>query len=501
MTYSQHAMRDLARAVSLAAALALAGCGGGSGDKNDNGPGPTEPTTPTTPSPTSPTAYVLDSVVLPASAIKAQAAVAPQPLAGATKTTRIVLPALDTTKAERAGVAGTAMQIGTPRNVAATHTVAQTQQALQWQTLADGSQVAAINIESTGAYGLRAGVVVDSLPGSVQLRVYSQEHPNAIVQTAGTQVNALLAQNREAGETGAAANTWWTPDVGTGNATLEVLVPAGTSTSAVRVAIPTVSHVFQNLSLPTEAEQSDVLKLAAGGCNLDASCTNNYQLERNAVARMVFTASDGISYLCTGTLVNNTKQDYVPYFLTANHCVSTQSAASSLQTAWFYRSTSCNSGVPGNAANRNGGAILLYASAATDSSFLKLNDMPPAGVTLAGWDARGTAQSGLAIYGLHHPAGDLLKYSVGAVNGFYNCSANSDQIRCPVGDANSAFYGVVWSEGITEGGSSGSALFSNGRVIGTLLGGSSSCAAPQGLDTYGRFDKAFNSKIWSWLAG
>ena len=54
---------------------------------------------------------------------------------------------------------------------------------------------------------------------------------------------------------------------------------------------------------------------------------------------------------------------------------------------------------------------------------------------------------------------------------------------------------------MTEGGSSGSSLFSDGRVIGTLYGGASSCKAPNATDSYGRFDKVFNSKIWSWLAG
>ena len=34
----------------------------------------------------------------------------------------------------------------------------------------------------------------------------------------------------------------------------------------------------------------------------------------------------------------------VPYFLTANHCVSSQAAASTIQSYWFYRATACDSG-------------------------------------------------------------------------------------------------------------------------------------------------------------
>lgn len=489
MKYPKYAVPGLLWTTGVAAALALAGCGGGSGSDDDNG------------NVTQPTAYVLDSVVLPASAIKS-AAVAPVSLGAAVQTRFVVLPELEAEKTVDSDN-GPAQQIGTQRAVAATSTVGQTQAALQWSTLANGQQVAAINIQSTGAYGLRAGVLVDSLPDGAQLRVYSQEHPNAIVERSGAEVNALLAQNRKAGETGAAANTWWTPDVGAGDTTLEVVLPAGTGADALRISIPVVSHIYQNLSLPTEAELADAAKAdTSASCNLDATCTNNYQTERNAVARMVFTRSDGKSYLCTGTLLNNTKGDFAPYFLTGNHCISTQSSASSMQTSWFYRSSSCNSGVPGaNAALRSAGATLLYATSNTDSALLKLNEMPPVGVTLAGWDARTAGQVGDAVYGLHHPGGNLLKYSVGAVVGYMNCTAGSGtSITCSTGDSNSGFYSVRWSQGTTEGGSSGSSLFRNGRVVGNLYGGGASCLAPNASDYYGRFDKVFSDRIWSWLA-
>jgi len=66
---------------------------------------------------------------------------------------------------------------------------------------------------------------------------------------------------------------------------------------------------------------------------------------------------------------------------------------------------------------------------------------------------------------------------------------------------NHGFYSVGWSQGRTEGGSSGSALFSNGRVMGTLYGGSSRCQAPRGVSYYGRFDKFFSEGASHWLGG
>ncbi|MEG3046974.1 MAG: hypothetical protein RR849_20820, partial [Comamonas sp.] len=154
MKYSKYAVPGLLWTTGVAAALALAGCGGGSDD--DGGV-------------TRPRAYILNSMVLPASAIKS-AVVAPVSLGAAVQTHLVVLPALDTEKAE-ADDTGPALQIGVQRAVAATSTVAQTQSALQWSSLPNGQQAAAINIQSTGAYGLRAGVLVDSLPDGALLRI------------------------------------------------------------------------------------------------------------------------------------------------------------------------------------------------------------------------------------------------------------------------------------------------------------------------------------------
>ncbi|MEG2863493.1 MAG: trypsin-like serine protease [Comamonas sp.] len=453
-----------------------------------------------------PTTYMVDSVVLPESAIKSSNVV-PVPLGARVQTHFVVLPELDVEKTLASDEdRGPALQIGTARAVAATTSVAQTQSALQWTALPSGQQVAAINIQSTGAYGLRAGVLVDSLPDGALLRIYSQEHPDAIVERSGAQINALLAQNKEAGDKDADASTWWTPEVGAGDTTVEVVLPTGVAVDALRISIPSVSHIYQNLSLLTDNEGAGgdpadaAQNKAEGSCHLDPACTDNYQTERNAVARMLFTKGGG-SYVCTGTLLHNTKADFVPYFLTANHCISNQTVASTLQTRWFFRASSCNSGVPSSSGWRSGGATLLYATTTTDSALLKLNEMPPAGVHYAGWEADAPAQKGQGVNGLHHPGGGMLRYSVGSIADYANCQPNGSGYNCGPGNVNHGFYSVGWSQGRTEGGSSGSALFSNGRVMGTLYGGSSRCQAPRGVSYYGRFDKFFSEGASHWLGG
>src|SRR5256885_8407232 len=72
---------------------------------------------------------------------------------------------------------------------------------------------------------------------------------------------------------------------------------------------------------------------------------------------------NGAGYLCTGTLLNDKAASGTPYFITANHCISSQTVASTLETSWFYRTPSCNSRTL-SSANRvlRNGATLLYAT-------------------------------------------------------------------------------------------------------------------------------------------
>ena len=108
--------------------------------------------------------------------------------------------------------------------------------------------------------------------------------------------------------------------------------------------------------------------------------------------------------VCTGTLLNNVAQDWTPYFLTANHCVSTQAVAQTVETYWFYQTTSCNSGFLRNWVHSPPGANLLAAQSSNDFALLRLLNNAPAGAYFSGWTP--AAQStGTSVFGLHHPDG------------------------------------------------------------------------------------------------
>lgn len=471
-------------ALAVVAAI-LAGCGGGNAGTGSVAATPTS----------------MRSWVQPADVVQDVPSVQLrlQDLASLPSATRVALGPLEQVRSATADDAGP-MLIGAARDVPATATSSVTLQHFKWKTSASGGQVGAISFAAEGAKGLRLGVLVKQLPGGAVLRVYSQAKPGEVFQISGQEVLQRIDANVRAGDNGEEAHTWWTPDLATGEeSTLEIELPAGFSTQTLDIAVPRLSHIFVDLQALTEG--ADALQAIgdAQACNLDANCYNDLVSERNAVARMIF-IDGAYSYVCTGTLLNSQGSTGIPYFLTAKHCISTQTVASTLQTDWFYRSSSCNSGaLTGLSTRRTGGATLLYASSTTDTSFMRLNDTPPAGATFAGWDAN-PVEMGAATSSIHHPRGDLLKYTKGSVARLENCTISGVALDCREW-TNGNFYRVGMSLGITEGGSSGSSIFRGGYVVGTLTGGSSTCSAGAGAgsDVYGRFDVAYKTALSQWL--
>jgi VCBS repeat protein len=250
--------------------------------------------------------------------------------------------------------------------------------------------------------------------------------------------------------------------------------------------IPDIAHVFEELHADGNPGAPDTLS-----CEVDASCFSD--VEKNAVGRIVFDRSDG-SFVCTGTALNDRAGDFAPYFLTANHCVSTQTVARTVESYWFYQTTSCNSGVlKSNWVRRGSGADLLVTDQSNDATLLRLIDSVPGGASFSGWDS-GTVTSGTAVFGLHHPDG----YSPPSVNSYLRRSAGNITTTgsaCSASGLTSAFN-VAWSSGTIEGGSSGSGLWttdsqSKNHLVGDLSCGPDpdTCSNPYGI--YGKFSNFF----------
>ncbi|MCY7318064.1 MAG: serine protease [Ramlibacter sp.] len=397
-------------------------------------------------------------------------------------------------------VPGTPVMIGTARQLAASADVQRMRGLLRFRTGAGGDgPTAAVSFTSPGAAGLRLGLLVRELPANARVRGYVQGGETAF-EFSGQEVLSAIQRNRDAGDVSDAGRTWWTPSIDSEEATLEIALPIGASADSLKVAVPQLSHVF------VKAQELDTLMIGqSGSCEVDVSCYPEADQQSRATAKMNF-VDGGYSYTCSGTLLNDSQNSATPYFLTAHHCISTQTEASSLITYWSYRSTFCNARVVSpDVQQLVGGATLLYGSSDTDTSFLRLNSPAPQSASFAGWSAS-PPQFGQPMTGVHHPLGDLQKISLGNLTGFMNCTVSVTRTyTCsPATAATGKYLSAVWSLGTVESGSSGSGLFAaiggSRYLVGQLKGGSASCYAPSGMNGYGRFDVAYNAALHRWLS-
>lgn len=356
----------------------------------------------------------------------------------------------------------TPLQIGVNRFFS-TEAENKTQPILSWQKI-DGGSVAYLSVTSPEAAALRVGLKTNRLPANAELRFSGSANPENIVGIiSGQEVFDLRSDN----------NTYWTPMTDGETQTIEIFVPAGNNADNISFDINAASHIF--ISASDGFDTSKVQK-ASDYCEINVACKyselgTTFQNATKAVARMVF-SEGGSTYTCTGTLLNNAKQDHTPYFWSAAHCINTQTAANTLNTYWFDESSSCYGTSASTRQQLSGGATLLHVNNAADTLLLKLNNAPPSGAVFAGWNSASLSSGG--IIGIHHPSGDIKKVSVGRSEGVTCNTLFTDDT------ANTATLDLVsWQQGTTEGGSSGSGLFtlSSGtyQLRGGLMGGAAGC--------------------------
>jgi len=346
--------------------------------------------------------------------------------------------------------------------------------ALAWQPLADGGRSARFTLASESAAALRAALSLRG-GGAKSVRLHFAGNDGRVFEQAG----ADFAGNAQA----------WSPVVSGDTLTVELILPKGVNPKSLSLNVPQLSH----LDLSPVANDKDIQKAVGGSasCERDIVCRVNppsgFVSTAKSVARMIYSNARG-SFLCTGTLLNNNHSPKKRLFWTAAHCISTQAEADTLQTYWFYDVTTCGGSTVNPAyTTLSGGAFLRHANTSRDTSLLELKTAPPTGAVYAGWSSAAIASTGTAIEGIHHPAGDVKKYSLGSVTGLSTSAGGV-----------SPLYRVVWNTGITEGGSSGSGLFtvtSSGgyQLRGGLWGGSSFCSAPRDPDFYSRFADIYSS--------
>jgi lysyl endopeptidase len=263
------------------------------------------------------------------------------------------------------------------------------------------------------------------------------------------------------------------------------------------MTISRIVHGYRYISGLVDPDLIEEAFGGSGGCQVNVNCSpegDNWQDEKRGVAMIL---SSGFR-LCTGSLINTTRNDCTPYFLTAHHCRDGFDAVSNPNMNtwsfyWMYESPGCADGSDFLPPSTNG-AVMRANDSPSDFALLQLNEDPASIPGLDpyynGWDA--TTSPGAGGVGIHHPAGDIKKIathsSVPALDNWFSGIPNTH-------------WSLFWDAtpngySVTEGGSSGSPLFSNNsRILGQLHGGSSiNCSNPSAdIGKYGRMAYSLNN--------
>jgi lysyl endopeptidase len=330
-----------------------------------------------------------------------------------------------------------------------------------WYRLTDGGRLWVLDIVSPGALGIRLNLADLRLPRlpQAEIAVYAPDAPGRVTLYAGDQPSL--------------DGDVWTPTVFGERLRLEVRLPAGAGADSLPFTVDRLQHLYV-----------DPLAKASGSCLNDVTCHPEWAQEARAVGGLGIVRQD--SLYCTGQLLNTVAGDKTPYFLTANHCLSSQREARTAEVFWLFQTTACGGPPPSlSEVPTSSGATMVATGTASDFTLLMLEGTVPRNLFWAGWTAA-PVPNGTASAGIHHPAGEFKRISFG------------DRAHNPVcGGTNANHVRINWTDGITLAGSSGSGLFRDDthQLYGQLHCGPSFCGAgPEDLnDSFGAFAYTYRS--------
>jgi hypothetical protein len=272
----------------------------------------------------------------------------------------------------------------------------------------------------------------------------------------------------------------------TSRARLEWFVPGERRGRALPFESIEYHHGYRDLFASTRGGAEGGV---AGSCHIAPSCATGFADASDGTAKMLF--SNGLlgSFQCTGQIVNSLAADFTPYFATAVHCIDTEFAANSCQFIFRFRAETCGAAVsPGSSIV---GSTLVEFHRASDTTLLQIAPSLPTGTFFYGWTAA-SIPGGTPSVCIHHPGGDpqAISFGIRETTGF-GCGSSLGIPNTPATN----WHRINWTQGITEGGSSGSAICreSDGLLFGVLSCGTSACDFLSGDDGYGRWDIAFNA--------
>jgi lysyl endopeptidase len=316
--------------------------------------------------------------------------------------------------------------------------------ALAWTDAGGGALSARIEIRSPNAAALRIALQMTASDPKLTVAFFGSGLGGRGFGPVPTEV--IVEDSARFGQ-------FWSPVLEGEVATIELHAAPGAVLGGLSLTLPRLSHqVASNAELRSlSAKTLDEIGQAQS-CNIDVACVPPSRALANAaksVAQLLFVGDDsGNQYLCTGTLLSDSEGSNTPYVFTAGHCMTSATAAHTLNTFWFFDAIACRNNAVPPYVQLTGGALLLGRGDDQDWALVQLLELPPPGAWYSAWSAVPIAP-GTVTTTLHHPLGDLKKWTQGTVT---KSVFNSDSV------VHGTFNEVAYSLGITEPGSSGSAL-------------------------------------------
>lgn len=361
-----------------------------------------------------------------------------------------------------------------------------------WESI-EGQDVWRLRIKSPDAKSVSLGFTAYNMPESGNLTISSLD--GVLIRGPFT-----ASDNDQHGQ-------YWTPLLESDELLLELRVDP-IDRDGLELTLGRILHGYK--SIESSITRSTT---GSGSCNLDVVCgtgdgfpeVDGFRDQIRSV--VVIGNADGLG--CTGVLVNNSAEDFTPYLITADHCGFTDTVkAAALVVYWDFENPTCRQPNSSEAGGLGDGTLKVFNSGAyvrathspSDLTLLELDDPVPAAANAyyAGWDSTDTATSG--AIGIHHPNSEEKRISFEndptTLLNWETNSSNPILTHIRVND---------WDIGTTEGGSSGSPLFSpEGLVIGVLEGGGAACGNDE-AEYYGRIAHTWigggnpSNRLCDWL--
>lgn len=351
----------------------------------------------------------------------------------------------------------------------------------EWSKLEDGTDVCQLRIITSGAIATSLYYSSFSIPEGGKLYIYNSDHSHII--------GAYTSDTNPSG------GAFSTELVAGDDIIIEYETSDNSNVNDLKIYISDISHAYKNVLVTKSTTDLS--------CMIGINCEegNDWQSEKNGIFKSI-TKIGAYSYLCSGTLINNTKNDYEPYLFTAAHCLEDEedlvTATELLQAQYYfnYETTDCGGYVMADYYSIVGSELLAISllEGGYDQALLRLtSDIPTSRPAyFNGWDSSSTAAT--SGVGIHHPMGDVMSISTFTSTVGSATWISSDYNGAAGGHWTVIFSSTVNGHSVVEQGSSGSPLFNqNHMVVGALTGGSSSCAYPSGSNYYGKLNKFWSS--------